>query len=62
MWLKAKKIEWKDLYWKMFAFTVDFKCLDCGEQFTGNRLSHCSYHPSSGLNGLNFSELFYPCC
>ncbi len=30
LWLRNKKIDWKDLYWKMFAYTVDYECADCG--------------------------------
>lgn len=43
--LRAKKVSWKDLFWKLFACVLDFKCVTCNERFTGNRINHCNYHP-----------------
>jgi hypothetical protein len=37
--LRAKKLPWKDLYWKLFSCVLEFKCVKCNNKFTGNRLN-----------------------
>lgn len=34
--LRAKKIPWKDLFWKLYACVLQFDCSTCNRQFTGS--------------------------
>lgn len=36
---RAKKLPWKDLFWKLYSCVIEFKCVQCSERFTGNRLN-----------------------
>ena len=51
--LRAKKIPWKDLFWKLFACVIEFHCIECDQKFTGNRLNQCSYHPKRSFFNMN---------
>lgn len=37
--LRAKKIPWRDLFWKLFACVIEFQCNTCLAKFTGNTLN-----------------------
>jgi len=37
--LRAKKIPWKDLFWKLFACVIEFQCISCESKFTGSTLN-----------------------
>ena len=41
--LRAQKISWQNLFWKLYSCMVDFFCTQCEQRFTGNRLNHCSH-------------------
>jgi hypothetical protein len=27
--LRAKKLPWRDLFWKLYSCVLDFKCIEC---------------------------------
>jgi hypothetical protein len=47
--LRAKKIPWKDLYWKLYSCVLDFNCVTCDTRFTGNQLNLCMHHPGEAF-------------
>lgn len=51
--MRAKKMEWPVIFWKIFATLVDFECTECHQQFPGNKLNHCSFHLSKAFFGYN---------
>lgn len=51
--LRAKKIPWRDLFWKLFACVIEFQCLTCNHKFTGNKLNQCSFHPKRSFFNMN---------
>jgi len=60
--LRAKKVSWKDLFWKLFACVLDFKCIDCNERFTGDKLNHCHYHTKEPFYTYGTNKGSYLCC
>ena len=51
--LRAKKIPWQTLFWKLFSCVIDYECTECNQRFTGNKLNQCSYHPSDTFYFMN---------
>lgn len=53
---------WRELYWKVWAHTLEFPCSSCEEWFVGAELEHCNYHPQAAtyISFINVGE--FPCC
>lgn len=60
--IRSKKVAWLDLFWKIFACTVDFKCVTCKQRFQGNRINGCSYHPIKANYSLGQNKGTHGCC
>ena len=57
-----KGMPWRELYWKVWAHTIEFPCLSCDQWFVGAELEHCNYHPEPPcyISFINVGE--YKCC
>jgi hypothetical protein len=62
VFLRSKKIEWQDIYWKLVSCLIEMDCEDCGDHFSGNKINHCNFHSSSGYNAMESTDIYYPCC
>ena len=39
------KMSWRDIYWKIWSYTIGFECEKCGKYFTAAEGKMCAYHP-----------------
>jgi hypothetical protein len=60
--LRSKKLAWRDLFWKLYACVLEFKCATCNTRFTGNKLNHCNSHSLKPFFTFGENVGFYPCC
>mmetsp|Transcript_84954 Transcript_84954/g.160086 ORF Transcript_84954/g.160086 Transcript_84954/m.160086 type:complete len:970 (-) Transcript_84954:69-2978(-) len=58
------RLQWREIYWKMWARVHTFRCSVCHQHFCGAELGHCSYHPEKPVwNSPPRSHTgVYPCC
>ena len=43
------KMSWRDIYWKIWSYTIEFKCEKCEQYFRGSHIFHCAYHPQKPI-------------
>lgn len=43
--LRQMSLSWREIYWKIYARLLKFKCTICDQYFLGSEIPHCSYHP-----------------
>lgn len=53
--MRKQGLPWKEIFWKIWAALQSFKCVECGNKFTGTQLNHCARHPLRPIfqNGAN---------
>lgn len=56
------KFSWKQVYWKIFAHTVDFECKTWGQRFNGAYAKHWYFHPGKPLFNFGSNKGTYNCC
>ena len=60
--LRSKNLSWREIHWKIWAYTLTFKCAICDKYFTGAQISHCNYHPQKPKFVSGSNKGVYPCC
>ena len=45
--LRARKLSWRDIYWKVWGIISLLKCSVCGLAFPAADLAHCAFCPSA---------------
>lgn len=53
---------WKEIFYKILAFTKVFHCKECNQSVSGAYLKHCKFHPSKALFSFGSNIGFYACC
>ncbi len=43
--LRTSSLSWREIYWKIYARTINFNCITCEGSFLGSQIRHCSFHP-----------------
>jgi hypothetical protein len=43
------KLHWRDIYWKIWSYTLLFSCSHCDCFFRGAELNHCAYHTQNPI-------------
>jgi hypothetical protein len=61
--MSKKVIDYRTLFWRVIAWSLVLKCLDCDEWFQGGHYFDCRYHPNLPLfPQISVNEGYYPCC
>lgn len=60
--LRGKKLDWKLVFWKLVACTLDFSCKCCNEQFSGAKMNTCNFHLNRPFYGFDPHLAYYACC
>lgn len=58
---QTMKYTWKEIYWKIYAHTVDFDCKTCGKKFNGATAKQCSYHTGKAMYSFGSNKGTYTC-
>ena len=59
---KEAKIGWADIFWKLWALTRVFKCIECNERFSGSDLLLCKSHLFPPMFAKQSIYGQYSCC
>lgn len=58
-WKNTMKLTWKQIYWKIYAHTVDFECRTWGKKFNGANAKHCYFHPNKAMFSFGSNKGVY---
>eukprot|EP00755_Sulcionema_specki_P039086 Sspe_Gene.2848::Locus_948_Transcript_1_1_Confidence_1.000_Length_2283::g.2848::m.2848 len=58
--LRAKRLSWREIYWRLWALLHDDKCRTCDQPFTYAEIGYCTYHSSPP--SFSQGKGVYPCC
>ena len=56
------RISWKEMFWKVSAFSYYTKCNECEETFVLPKAYCCSYHDSHPTTAYGGNNQLYVCC
>lgn len=60
--LRAKRLSWREVYWKVWGVMATMRCRVCRLPFTASALAHCAYCPNTPLFRPGQNSGVYPCC
>ncbi|KAJ1494036.1 hypothetical protein T484DRAFT_1766971 [Baffinella frigidus] len=60
--LRARKLSWSDIYWRVWGLMATMDCSVCGLTFSASELAHCSYCPNAPIFRSGQNAGVYPCC
>ncbi|EKX42245.1 hypothetical protein GUITHDRAFT_141441 [Guillardia theta CCMP2712] len=60
--LRARKLSWREIYWKIWGMIATMRCKVCGNYFTASELEHCAFCPQQPLFRPGQNMGMYPCC
>jgi len=60
--LRARKLSWREIYWKIWGMIATMHCKVCGNFFTASELEHCAFCPQQPLFRPGQNMGMYPCC
>eukprot|EP01063_Lacrimia_lanifica_P016387 TRINITY_DN22962_c0_g1_i1.p1 TRINITY_DN22962_c0_g1~~TRINITY_DN22962_c0_g1_i1.p1 ORF type:complete len:735 (+),score=238.76 TRINITY_DN22962_c0_g1_i1:84-2288(+) len=60
--LRAKRLSWKEIYWRLWSLINDDVCMVCSRHFTIAEIAHCSYHEYLPRFEANSAVGVFPCC
>lgn len=61
--MSKKQIDYKTLFWRVIAWTLALKCVDCQDWFQGVHYFDCRFHPNQPtFPQTSVNEGYYPCC
>ena len=56
---KQRNMTWKQIFYKVLAFTKLFECASCGQVVNGPYLNHCSFHPAKPIFSFGSNQGYY---
>jgi hypothetical protein len=61
--MSKKLFDNRTLFWRIIAWSLMVRCLDCEEWFHGAQIYDCRFHPCIPIfPQVSINEGFYPCC
>ena len=60
--LRARKLSWSEIYWRVWGLMATMDCSVCGLTFAASELGHCSYCPNAPIFRAGQNVGVYPCC
>eukprot|EP01060_Flectonema_neradi_P025041 TRINITY_DN33886_c0_g1_i1.p1 TRINITY_DN33886_c0_g1~~TRINITY_DN33886_c0_g1_i1.p1 ORF type:complete len:709 (+),score=104.94 TRINITY_DN33886_c0_g1_i1:248-2128(+) len=59
---RAKRLSWKEIFWRTWALVNDDICKVCGRHFVIAEMGHCSFHLSLPTFKSGNAVGVFPCC
>ena len=60
--LRTKNLSFREIYWKIWTYTLTLRCGICDKYFNGAQIAHCNYHPQKPKFISGSNKGIYPCC
>ena len=60
--LRARKLSWREIYWRIWGVISTMDCTICKRTFRAYEYGHCSYCPAEPVFTPGQNKGSYPCC
>jgi hypothetical protein len=60
--LRARKLSWREIYWKVWGIIATLRCTVCKKNFPAAEMGHCAYCSTAPVFRPGQNHGVYPCC